>query len=147
MVEREGYTKNDIYNADETSINWKALPRKSLASHCESSTSGYKISENRITAMVFANASGYYALLLLVIGKAIKPWYFKNINRLLVTYKVQKIKQERKCKGRKGKVMLLLDNAPSHPSTKKLNMVDPDFNVMFFPANTTTIIFNLWIKG
>lgn len=39
-----------------------------------------------------------------------------------------------------NKVMLLLDNAPSHPSAKKLNMVDPHFKVMFFPANTTAII-------
>ncbi|KAL4085384.1 hypothetical protein QTP88_027243 [Uroleucon formosanum] len=50
------------------------------------------------------------------------------------------VKQEQECKGRKGKVLFLLDNAPSQPSVEKLNMVDPHFKVMFFPANTTAII-------
>jgi hypothetical protein len=33
----------------------------------------------------------------------------------------------------------VLDNAPSHLA-EKLNIVDPHFKVMFFPANTTAII-------
>jgi len=91
MIEREGYTRNDIYNADESGINWKALPRKSLASCHESSAPGYKFSKDRITAIVCANASGDQILPLLVNRKAIKSWCFKNFNRLLVTYKAQKI--------------------------------------------------------
>lgn len=31
---------------------------------------------------------------------------------------IPKVKQERECKGRKGKVMLLLANIPSHPSVE-----------------------------
>lgn len=34
----------------------------------------------------------------------------------------------------------MLDNAPSHPSAEKLNIVDPYFNVMFLPSNSTGII-------
>jgi hypothetical protein len=153
MIKREGYTKNDVYNADETGINWKA-------SRQESSTPSYKVSKDRITAMVCANASGDHALPLLVIGTAIKPRCFKNVNQLPVKYKAQKsawmnsklfyewycnefipkVKQEQEYKGRKGKVLLLLDNAPSHPSAEKLNIVDPNFKVMFFHANTIAII-------
>lgn len=44
MIEREGYTRNDVYNADETDINWNVLPRKSFASRRESSAPGYKVS-------------------------------------------------------------------------------------------------------
>jgi len=35
MLQREGYIRNGIYNADETGIKWKALPFKSLASRRE----------------------------------------------------------------------------------------------------------------
>ncbi|VVC43978.1 Hypothetical protein CINCED_3A010701 [Cinara cedri] len=52
MIKREGYKKYYIYNDDETNINWKELPRKSLASRCESLAPSYKISKDRITAMV-----------------------------------------------------------------------------------------------
>lgn len=50
---------------------------------------------------------------------------------------ISKVKRERECKGRKEKVMFLLDNASS--SAKKLNIEEPDFNVMIFPVNTTVI--------
>ncbi|GFX10628.1 hypothetical protein TNCV_4620691 [Trichonephila clavipes] len=30
-VEEEGYFRDDAYNVDETGVNWKALPGKSLA--------------------------------------------------------------------------------------------------------------------
>ncbi|XP_015377198.1 PREDICTED: uncharacterized protein LOC107171470 [Diuraphis noxia] len=39
-----------------------------------------------------------------------------------------------------GKVLLLLDNAPTHPSAKVLNLIDPDYKVMFFPPKVTSLI-------
>ena len=45
------YSRDDVYNADETGIIWKALPHKSLASRCEQSAPGFKVSKERITAM------------------------------------------------------------------------------------------------
>lgn len=90
IIKQEGYTRNDIYNSDETDMNWKALPQKSLASRRESSAPGYKVIKCRITAMVCKNAREEYALPLLMIGKAIISQCFKNVNRLPVTYKVQK---------------------------------------------------------
>jgi len=38
------------------------------------------------------------------------------------------------------KVLLLLDNAPTHPSAEVLNLIDPDYQVMFFPPNVTSLI-------
>ncbi|GFW23045.1 jerky-like protein [Trichonephila clavipes] len=32
-VEEEGYFRDDIYNVDETGVNWEVLPRKSLSSN------------------------------------------------------------------------------------------------------------------
>lgn len=45
-VKRERYTRNDIYNADKTGVNWKALSRKLLASRCESSAPSYKFGKD-----------------------------------------------------------------------------------------------------
>jgi hypothetical protein len=49
LVEEEGYSMDNIYNADETGLNWKALPRKTLASLRESAAPGFKVSKDRIT--------------------------------------------------------------------------------------------------
>ena len=44
IVQEEGYFRDRIYNADETELNWKALPNKTLASRTASSAPGHKVS-------------------------------------------------------------------------------------------------------
>ncbi|GFY46687.1 jerky-like protein [Trichonephila inaurata madagascariensis] len=61
-VEEEGYSRDDAYIIDETRVNWKALPRKTLASKRESTAPGLKVSKERVTDMACANASGTHAL-------------------------------------------------------------------------------------
>lgn len=39
-----------------------------------------------------------------------------------------------------GQVLLLMDNAPSHPEVDVVNGVDKDFQVMFLPPNVTVLI-------
>ncbi|GFW67735.1 hypothetical protein TNCV_3870661 [Trichonephila clavipes] len=51
-VEKEGYSRDDVYHVDETGVNRKAQPRKSLASKRESTATGFKVSKKRVTAMV-----------------------------------------------------------------------------------------------
>lgn len=38
------------------------------------------------------------------------------------------------------KVLLLLDNAPCHPSTEVLNSIDPQFKVYYLPPKVTSIL-------
>ncbi|GFT96496.1 jerky-like protein [Trichonephila clavipes] len=38
----EGYSRDDVYDVDETGVNWKALPRKSIASKREFTAPGFK---------------------------------------------------------------------------------------------------------
>lgn len=160
FVKNSGFSRTDVYNCDETGINWKALPRKSLASRKEKAAPGFKVSKDRITAMVCANASGEHALGLLVIGKSKKPRCFKNVNQLPLTYRAQKsawmngeiftdwyknvfipnVKSYRKEKQLEGKVLLIMDNAPTHPSVEVLNPIDPNFEVKFLPPNVTALI-------
>lgn len=94
MVAKMGLCPEQIYNADETGLNYKALPTKTLASVSESYAPGFKMQKQRITAMVCANASGTNRIPLLLIGTAKKPRCFKGINMdaLPVNYYAQKVR-------------------------------------------------------
>ncbi|XP_015606874.2 jerky protein homolog-like, partial [Cephus cinctus] len=50
------------------------------------------------------------------------------------------VKEWRKAQRKTGKVLLLLDNAPSHPSAEVLNTLDPDFELRFLLPNVTSLI-------
>lgn len=77
----QGYTKDQIFNADETGLNFKMLPNKSLAAKAEMSAPGHKLSKERITVLACSNASGSFCLPLMCIGKSKKPRALKNINQ------------------------------------------------------------------
>lgn len=92
IIDENNFTRDQVYNADESSLNYKALPTKTLASFSEKYAPGFKKQKQRITAMVCANASGKNRIPLLLIGTAIKPRCFKgmNMNALPCTYEAQK---------------------------------------------------------
>lgn len=161
FVEKKGLSQDDVYNADETGLNWKALPKMSFASRQESEgVLDCKISKERVTIMTCTNASGTHKLPVLLIEKEKKPQCFKNITSLPVTYAAQKrgwmdsilfldwfknnfiknVKKWRQDRNRTGKVLLLLDIAPPHASAEVLNSIDPNFQVMFFPPNVAPSI-------
>lgn len=74
----EGYKAEDIFNADETGLFFKALPDKTLAPKGEACKGG-KLAKERITVMLASSSTGK-KLKPLVIGKAKQPRCFKNIN-------------------------------------------------------------------
>ncbi|GFW53055.1 hypothetical protein TNCV_131201 [Trichonephila clavipes] len=84
-VEEEGYSRDDVYNVDETGVNWKDLPRKSLTSKRESTTPGFKVSKERVTTMVCANAGGTYSLPLLLIELRFDFWQVSESEDLSTT--------------------------------------------------------------
>jgi len=53
---------------------------------------------------------------------------------------IKNVKKWRQDNHKIGKVLLLLDNAPPHPSAEVLNLIDPDYQVIFFPPNVTYLI-------
>lgn len=59
-------------------------------------------------------------------------WYQKEF--------IPRVLEHKEKTGNKGKVILLLDNAPSYPSREKLNTIHPDFEVMYLPPNVTALI-------
>ena len=80
LMDLEGITLDQLYNADETGLYWKMLPGKTLAGAKEKEAPGHKKIKDRITLLACANASGNHKLPLLAIGKSAKPRCFKHVN-------------------------------------------------------------------
>ncbi|KAJ8720806.1 hypothetical protein PYW08_006271 [Mythimna loreyi] len=162
IMNQEKYALENVCNADETGLNWKALPRKTLASRRELAAPGPKISKDRITALACANATGSHRLPMLVIGKSKKPRCFKHVNMSVmpIVYTSQKsawmdstifmewftetfipsVKAHQLKNGKREKTLLLLDNAPTHPSCDVLNEKDEFIKVMFLPPKVTSLL-------
>ncbi|GFT00658.1 jerky protein homolog-like [Trichonephila clavipes] len=160
LIAEGNYSPQQIYNADETGLNFRALPKKSLASQDEKSAPGYKISKDRVTLMACSNAFGNHKLPLMVIGKSAKPRAFKNVNikSLPVYYRSQKkawmnamlfkewfhdhfvpaVKKFNKEKDLPQREILLIDKAPSHPGTEELS--SGEIKAIFLPPNVTPLL-------
>lgn len=145
-----------MYNCDETGLNFKTLPTKTLASREENAEPGHKKSKERVTVL----ASGEHKLKLMLIGKSAKPRALKNItpSALPVTYINQKsawmdknifkkwffesfvpeTKKYLKEKNLPPKAILTLDNAGSHPDEEELKC--GEIRALFLPPNVTSLI-------
>ncbi|XP_044755145.1 tigger transposable element-derived protein 6-like [Coccinella septempunctata] len=143
-----GYRPEDVYNADETGLFFRALPEKTLAFRSEKCIGG-KLSKERLTILFCANMAGQKEDML-VIGKAARPRAFKNVpmKDLPVMWKFNKkawmtqdimsewlLKFDLKMRKQKRKILLFLDNAGSHPREVKLQNI----KVIFLPPNTTSM--------
>lgn len=73
ILDKEGISGDQLYNCDETGLNFKMLPTKTLASEKEASAPGYKKSKERVTVLACSNVTGNHMLRLTFIGKSAKP--------------------------------------------------------------------------
>lgn len=142
----EGYDRNDIFNADETGLFYRALPDKTLCYKGET-CSGRKIAKERLTVLLCASLEGA-KLKPLVIGKALHPRCFKGVHMDLmgVDWRANKkawmtgqlmtdwLEQlDRKMRMLNRKIILFLDNATSHVHLNLQNV-----KLVFFPPNVTS---------
>lgn len=156
IVEQYELLPCQVYNIDETGLNYKMLPNKTLASSNDT-VAGTKLIKDRLTIAPCNNADETHSF---VIGKSKKPMAFKSINlsSLSVSYRNQKfswmdcnlfkswfidefvpsVEKDLNQKKLPIRAVLLLDNAPSHPSEKEL--VKEDIKVIFLPPNVTSLI-------
>lgn len=144
------YAPDDIYNADETGIYYRALPDGTLVNKSESVAGGKK-SKDRITALVATNMSGTDRRKLLIIGKSKQPRCLRGEKSLPVDYESNSnawmtgeiftswlSNFNRDMRLQQRHVLLLVDNCSAHPShsEKKLTNV----TLSFLPPNTTSVI-------
>lgn len=143
----EGYNPEDIFNADETGLFFRALPKKTLALKNEKCSSG-KSSKERLTVLFCASMTGE-KLDPLIIGKAKNPRCFKgsHVSKLPIDWYSNKkawmtreimnewlMKFDRLMERQNRKVLLFLDNATSHPNITLKNV-----KLIFFPPNMTSV--------
>ncbi|MPC63863.1 Tigger transposable element-derived protein 7 [Portunus trituberculatus] len=62
LMEQEGLHTFQMYNADETGLFWRSLPKNSRAARDISSTLGHRVLEERLSILVGANADGSHRL-------------------------------------------------------------------------------------
>lgn len=143
----EGYEPRDVFNADETGMFWRATPTTTLELKGKKCYGG-KLSKERITLLVAANADGTEKLPLLSIGKFKNPRCFKNIKQKPLDYEhntkawmtadlfTSWVKRfDAKMVRQKRKVILFIDNCCAHPQIHGLRAV----TLQFLPPNTTAL--------
>ena len=85
---KEGYSRHQIFNADETGLWWRMTPSCSLNSSGITRAANFKKAKDRITILGCSNASGTFRLPLVFINKSARPRCFKHMdmNSLPVKY-------------------------------------------------------------
>ena len=134
-------TEEDIYNADEFGLFFKALPNKTLHLKDEK-CSGGKHSKIRMTGLAAASMKGE-KLPMFVIGKSQKPRCFKNLKQLPCRYRGQKkswmdstlfeewVRElDEKMEKDNRRIAVIIDNCTAHPEIGGLKTID-----IFFPSS------------
>ena len=145
----QSYSLQDIYNMDETGLFYRMAPDRTIARR---QIEGSKKDKTRLTFVFAANADGSHKMEPLIIGHAQRPrafnrksgeqlgFYYRSnakawMTGLIFREWLQKMDQQMQDANRK--VLLLLDNAPSHV-VRDLPLTN--VQVFLFPANTTSKI-------
>jgi hypothetical protein len=87
---REGYPDSDIFSADKMGLFFTLTPERTLKFKGEKCIGG-KLSKDRVTVLVCANADGTKKRKLFEIGKSQNPRCLKNIKIMLVRNSEKKI--------------------------------------------------------
>ena len=146
------YDPENIHNADETGLYYRATPNGSLC-YASETLSGLKKAKERLSLLLCANMSGSDKKKLFVIGKSQKPRCFKGIQteRLPATYRANEnawmtgslfrawlSAWNRELAVSRRKICLLVDNCSAHPHVELSHI-----RLEFLPPNTTSLIQSL----
>ncbi|GFV55293.1 tigger transposable element-derived protein 1 [Trichonephila clavipes] len=157
IIEDGVYSADQVFNADKTGLYWKKLPNRTYIAKDEKTASGHKASKDRVTLLLCSNASGDRMLKPLLINKSLRPRALKgkDLKQLPVHWManpkawmtaaiftewfnncfVPEVEAYMKEKSLDFKVLLIVDNAASHPELEHLNV-----QLVFLPPNTTSLI-------
>lgn len=160
IIDAGGYLPSQVFNADETGLFWKRMPSRTFISKEEKTAPGFKVSKDRLTLLLCGNAAGDYKNKPLLIyasenpralkgmSKASLPVHWASNKKAWMTGKIFEnwflncfcVEVETYCRDKNisFKILLIVDNAPSHPV--HLADLHPNVRVIFMPPNTTSLI-------
>ena len=73
LMRKEDLHLGQLYNADETTLFWRSLPKQTKALKNEEKIPGWKIGKEKFPALLGANALGTHCLQPVIVGKATNP--------------------------------------------------------------------------
>lgn len=156
-IKELGLCASQVYYANESGLFWRLLPNEEFIVHNDNSATEKQISEERVTILPCANASGLHALKLLIIGrkkdpnilkeeltlhyydqknawmtkKLFKKWFHKSF--------IPEVRTWLKNCNLPQRALLVLDHSPGHPSEEELTSDDKCITTLFLPPNCTGI--------
>lgn len=92
IIQDGGYVDDQIFNADETGLFWKKMPKRTYISKSEKKAPGFKAAKDRLTLLFCGNKSGDLCTKPLLIYRSLNPRALKNVdkNKLPVFWRANK---------------------------------------------------------
>ncbi|XP_043592561.1 jerky protein homolog-like [Bombus pyrosoma] len=162
LLLNEGYSLENVYNADNIGVMWRAVPEETCIFHCERTKTSKRRFKEKVTTFLCVNATGSHRLPILIIAGIEKSLRNKNIDieDLPIMYRANtrgwmdrkifnewfdecflKSIIERQIKtGRREKTLLLLDNASLDHESGLVSTKDEFVNIMYFSFDATPLI-------
>ena len=78
LINNKGLLLSQAYNADETGMLWRLLPKNTQVRQNEEKSAGKKMSKERLSVLIESNATGTHQLKFAVVGKSKKKQ--RNLN-------------------------------------------------------------------
>ena len=155
-----GYKPQQIFNMDETSLQWKKMPERTYITKEEKCAPGFKVFKDRFTLLLGANLMGDCKLKPVLVYQAENPrtlkgypknslpvcWYSNKTGWMtgdvFQSYVRDQLETELReyClrQGLPFKTLMLLNNDPAHPQT--VLDLHEDINIVYLPPNTTSLL-------
>lgn len=81
IIEEVNFKPEQVFNADETGLFWKKMPKRTFLSKEEKIAPGFKAAKDRLTLLFCSNAAGDCMIKPLLVYKSLNPRALKNTDK------------------------------------------------------------------
>lgn len=160
IIEARGYKPEQVFNVDETGLYWKKMPERTFIAKEEKKAPGFKAAKDRCTLILCCNAAGHMIKPGFIYksqnpralkhrSKNLLPVHWMSNKKAWTTTTIfldwvhncllPEVRAYLEGLGIPKKILLVLDNAPSHPQSLE-GLYNDELDVVFLPPNTTALL-------